>query len=147
MVNINVIGRLGADAEVLNGKKGEFVKFRFATDDFKNNEKTTTWFNVTFNSERALKMVQYLKKGTCLYIRGNETVGVYTDKNGNPQVSREIKAVDVEFINLGNNGQGHSETSTEGTTDVFTGKLNQPTPTISYQTYNVDDDNSDDFPF
>lgn len=152
MVNVDVIGRLGADAEILNGKKGEFVKFRFATDDFKNSEKITTWFNVIFSGERALKIAQYLKKGTALFIRGNETVGTYTDRNGNVQVSREIKAVDVDFINLGNSGQTQTETSTEGTTEVSTGKLVPPTPTAAPKvTAKVEaaaeEDETDDLPF
>ena len=28
MVNLNVIGRLGADAEKINGKNGQFLSFR-----------------------------------------------------------------------------------------------------------------------
>ena len=36
MVNVNVVGRLGADAELIKGENGTFLSFRMAVDDGKN---------------------------------------------------------------------------------------------------------------
>ena len=44
-VKVNVIGRLGADAEVRESKNGKFVTFRVATDEFKNNTNETVWLS------------------------------------------------------------------------------------------------------
>ena len=81
MVNINVIGRLGADAELINGKNGQFASFRLAVDDRKNSEKTTTWFRVTLNGERVGKLVEYLTKGKLVNVIGTESVGTYQAKD------------------------------------------------------------------
>jgi single-strand DNA-binding protein len=153
MVNVDVIGRLGADAEVLNGKRGDFVSFRLATDDYVNNEKATTWFRVAFNGERALKLAQYLKKGTPIFVRGTETVGTYTDRNGAVQVSREINAVDVEFIRVGTSGQTQTENSSEATPEPSTGKLIEPKAKKAVNvdppmaTESVSENTEDDLPF
>lgn len=123
MVNVNVIGRLGNDSEVINGKNGQFLSFRLATDDFKNGEKTTSWMRVTFNGEKGVKMAEWLKKGRMVNVMGTEFVSIYTDKSGQPQISRDISANNVEFVNIGS-GQTQSDTSSEVT--PTTGKLEKP---------------------
>lgn len=127
MVNINVIGRLGADAELINGKNGQFASFRMAVDDRKKNEKVTTWFRVTLNGDRAGKIVEYLTKGKLVNVVGTEFVDTYqSTKDGSTQVSREINASNVEFISVGS-GSTASDTTTEATTEtVSTGKLKKP---------------------
>lgn len=121
MVNINIVGRLGADAELITGKNGKFVSFRMACDDRKNNEKITSWFRVTLNGERAEKLVEYLTKGKLINVIGTETVGTYTAKDGTIQVSRDINATNVEFISVGS-GTTSSDTATEAE-PVTTGKF------------------------
>jgi single-strand DNA-binding protein len=130
MVNINVIGRLGADAELINGKNGQFASFRLAVDDRKNSEKTTTWFRVTLNGDRVGKIVEYLTKGKLVNVMGTESVGTYQAKDGSTQVSRDINASNVEFISVGS-GSTASDTSAETTTEttteaVSTGTLKKP---------------------
>jgi single-strand DNA-binding protein len=130
MVNINVIGRLGADAELINGKNGQFASFRLAVDDRKNSEKTTTWFRVTLNGDRVGKIVEYLTKGKLVNVMGTESVGTYQAKDGSTQVSRDINASNVEFISVGS-GSTASDTSAEATTEttteaVSTGTLKKP---------------------
>ena len=154
MVNVDVIGRIGKDAEILNGKKGDFVRFRMAVDDFQKGEKTTTWMGVIFSGDRAQRLAQYLKKGSAVYVRGTESVETYTDRNGVVQISREINAVDVDFIRLGGNGQGQSETPSEETTEVSTGKLVEPKAMPKAETTKMSDppmekntDDEDDLPF
>ena len=130
MVNINVIGRLGADAELINGKNGQFASFRLAVDDRKNGEKTTSWFRVTLNGDRVGKIVEYLTKGKLVNVMGTESVGTYQAKDGSTQVSRDINASNVEFISVGS-GSTASDTSAETTTEttteaVSTGTLKKP---------------------
>ena len=119
MINVNFNGRLGADAEVRTSKNGkQYVSMRVATDEFKNGEKSTAWLNVTYHSERAIKMQPFLKKGSAISVIGSETVGTYQDKNGETQISRDILADRVDFLGLGISG---STQSNETVTD--TGKF------------------------
>ena len=121
MVNVNIIGRLGADAELIKGENGTFLSFRVAVDDGKNKngDRLTSWFRVTLNGDRASKLVEYLTKGKLVNVIGTEKVGIYNAKDGTPQVSRDISANNIEFISVSSG----STSSDSTTTEVTTGKL------------------------
>ena len=144
MVNVNIIGRLGADAELINGKNGPFLSFRMAVDDRKRNgdktEKITSWFRVTLNGERSSKLVEYLTKGKLVNVTGTESVGIYNSKDGTPQVSREVSANNIEFISVGSG----STASDSSTTEVTTVKLAEK-PKVEVAT--TTNDPEDDLPF
>lgn len=109
MVNINFNGRLGADAELKTSKNGkQFVSMRVATDEFRNGERGTTWLNVSYYGDRAVKMHEYLKKGNAVSVLGSETVGTYQNKNGETMVSRDVLADRVDFLGLGKSGDTQS---------------------------------------
>jgi len=142
MVNINVIGRLGADAELINGKNGQFVSFRLAVDDRKNNTKITSWFRVTLNGDRAGKIVEYLTKGKLINVIGTESVGTYQAKDGSTQVSRDISASNIEFIS---SGSGSTSSDSESTiehveTSVSTGDFKKPLPKTEVDSTEPEDD-------
>ena len=119
MININFIGRLGADAELKTSTKNgkQFVTMRVATDEFKNGENTTAWINVTYTAERAIKMHEYLKKGSAVSVHGIETVGTYQNKNGETMVSRDVLADRVDFLGLGKSGDTQSNESAVAKTE------------------------------
>ena len=145
MVNVNVIGRLGADAELINGKNGQFLSFRMAVDDRVKNEKTTTWFRVTLNGDRVAKLAEYLTKGKLINVIGTETVGIYNAKDGTPQVSRDIAASNVEFVSVGSGSTASdSAVETKDTTEVTTGKFEKK-PTVAATA--SADSSEDDLPF
>ena len=153
MVTVNVVGRLGIDAEIIDGKRGKYVSFRMAVDDYKDGERTTTWMRVSFDGERALKIAQYLKKGSLINVMGNESVSIYTDREGHPQVSRDITAFNLNFISVGKSqGEGASTAAPTAEPAVSTGKLKEPVPTAAKTVVPpppaVDDTSSvDDLPF
>ena len=144
MVNVNVIGRLGADAELIDGKNGKFISFRLATDDGKNknNERITTWFRVTLNGDRVTKLVEYLTKGKLINVIGTETVGTYQAKDGSTQISREINASNIEFVSVGS-GSTASDTATSETPSVTTGDFKKD----AVVTTASKEDAGDDLPF
>lgn len=113
MVNVEFIGRLGADSEVKTGKSGnQFLSFRVATDEYRNGKNEASWLNVVYTGERAIKMHQWLTKGKAVSVHGVENVGTYIDRNGQTQVSRDVMADRVDFVNVGGSGQTQSNTST-----------------------------------
>ena len=113
MVNVEFIGRLGADSEVKTGKSGnQFISFRVATDEYRNGKNEASWLNVVYTGERAIKMHQWLTKGKAVSVHGVENVGTYVDRNGQVQVSRDVMADRVDFVNVGGSGQTQSNTST-----------------------------------
>lgn len=83
MIKVEIIGNLGADAQLqqLNGNK--FVSFRVANTD-KWTDKTTgeisvstQWISCSLNGDGG-GITPYLKKGTKVFVRGNAQFVVYS---------------------------------------------------------------------
>ncbi len=115
MVNIRIIGRLGANAEIKTSSKGnQFVSMRVAVNQYNATTKAndTIWFNVTAFGERDVAMAQYWTKGKLLTIEGTESVSLYKTKEGESGISRDIRAFFIDFISV---GSGATETNTSET--------------------------------
>lgn len=85
MLKVEFVGHIGADAEIkdFNGKR--YIAFNVATSErFKdaqgNPVSRTTWVSCLKPGEGSV--VNYLKKGTLVYCRGNLSVRTYTGRNG-----------------------------------------------------------------
>lgn len=85
MLKCEFVGHIGADAEIkdFNGKR--FISFNVATSErFKDAQgqtvTRTTWVSCLKPGDGAV--VNYLKKGTQVFCRGNLTAKPYTGKNG-----------------------------------------------------------------
>lgn len=125
-VKIHVIGRLGNDAEVRQTKTNrDFSTFNLAVDDFKQNGKVTTWFTVADFSEAAKRRAEFLKKGTLIEVQGIETCRVYTDRDGLPQIARDIRATNIEFIPIGRNNGEQKDENKVNAEDVKTNTLSE----------------------
>lgn len=83
MIKMEIIGNLGADAEVkvYNGKK--FVSFRVAHTDKWVDQQTgvistqTTWVSCSLNGDGG-GLTPYLKKGTKVFLRGTPNFVTYS---------------------------------------------------------------------
>jgi single-strand DNA-binding protein len=98
MINkVILIGRLGADPEIKETKKGEsFANLSLATNKkFKDQEgnwsEKTTWHKVVvFDPRLAENMEKFAKKGTQLYCEGELETRQYKDLNGNNRIVTEV---------------------------------------------------------
>ena len=99
MLQVEIIGNIGNDAQVkdFNGKK--YISFnvahseKFTTKQGVETERTT-WVSVLRTGESGL--VQYLKKGTPVFVRGDLSFKQYQNQHHNSQtgvncLSREIQ--------------------------------------------------------
>lgn len=81
MLKIQVIGNLGADAELHQSNGSEFISFRVAhTESITRNGVQTdsvTWVDVTMNGNGG-QLLQYLKKGAKVFVDGNLALRVYS---------------------------------------------------------------------
>ena len=101
MNKTTVIGRLGADAVVRNGKNGDYITYRLAVDTYKTNgEKDTTWFFCKQNTKEDSRLVNYLKKGTQVFAEGR--VSAFALEDGKPQLSLFVLNMEL----LGGSQQG-----------------------------------------
>lgn len=83
MIKMEIIGNLGADAQmqVYNGNK--YVSFRIANTDAWTDKstgeikKSTQWVSCSMNGDGG-NILPYLKKGTKIFVRGNAQIVVYS---------------------------------------------------------------------
>lgn len=126
MINVNFVGRLGADAELRQDKfMRNFVAFNVAVDEYRNGQNETVWLRVTDNSERIMKMQPHLKKGTMVSVHGVESVRMFTSANGTMGVSRDVRADRVEFVK---SGSGNSTTTSTPQATVVSTPSTSPSP-------------------
>ncbi|WP_375679325.1 MULTISPECIES: single-stranded DNA-binding protein [unclassified Bartonella] len=95
---VTLIGRLGADPESKTMNSGaEIVNFRIATSESYTDKNThqkvekTEWHSVViFNPHLAKIALQYLNKGSKVYIEGKLQTRKWQDKNGHDRYTTEI---------------------------------------------------------
>lgn len=101
MVNVNFVGRLGADAILKQDKSARnFVTFNVAVDEYRDGKNETVWMRVSDGSERAIKMQPHLKKGSLVSVHGIESVRLFTRANGTVDVSRDVRADRLDFVKV-----------------------------------------------
>ena len=82
MFRVEIIGNLGADAEVKESNGIKFVTMRIAhsdsyKDDAGNKHEKTVWIDATMNDAES-KLLPYLKQGVKVFVRGNASLRVYS---------------------------------------------------------------------
>ena len=75
MIQLTAIGHLGADAEVKTINEKQYISFRIASTDRRNDQDETTWINVLISDNP--KLLPYLKKGQQVFIQGRLKVSMY----------------------------------------------------------------------
>jgi single-strand DNA-binding protein len=115
---ITIVGYLGRDPELRYTPQGTAVcKLSVATTERRKNaagepEEHTTWFRVTVWGRQAELANEYLSKGRQVYIEGRLRLEEYTDRDGNPRISPEVNATDIQF--LGQRGDAAGQTAQTG---------------------------------
>lgn len=103
MQKIEITGNLGSDAEFRSENGNEFVTFSVGvTERFKKQDGTevenTTWHSCVMNG-RQEKLMPYLKRGTRVYVRGDQKLRVFNSaKNHCMMAGSSISVREVELI-------------------------------------------------
>jgi single-strand DNA-binding protein len=111
VIVIQVAGHLGADPEVRFTPSGQKVtSFRVATTIKRGEKEKTVWWRISCWGDRFDKRIAYLKKGSAVFVVGEMGIPeIYTDKNGNPQISLEITAEIISFSPFGKSNKPGAE--------------------------------------
>lgn len=103
MLKVEMIGNIGADAEVKDSNGSKFVAFRMAnTQKYKAQDGTekevTDWIDVTLNNPDSA-VVPYLKRGEKIFVRGNGKLRVYSSpKDRCMKAGLTIMAQEIELV-------------------------------------------------
>jgi len=102
MIKIELIGNLGADAELKNENGNEFVSFRVAHTTKHTDVRTgeiiadTTWVSCTKNGKNE-NLIKYLRKGMKVFIRGYITMKIYTGHDGKSHAGINCYVSEIEL--------------------------------------------------
>lgn len=103
MLKIQLIGNLGADAELREQNGNKFVTFRVAhTESYTKSDGTrvenTTWVSCVLNGDGGA-LTQYLVKGTKVYVDGDASFEVYSSpKTRRMECGVRLSVRNVELV-------------------------------------------------
>lgn len=103
MFKANVIGNLGADAQVKESNGSKFVTFRVAhtesyTDQSGQKHESTTWIDCIMSNAES-KVIPYLKKGVKVYVSGNCSLRVFSSaKYRQMMAGAQVNVQSVELL-------------------------------------------------
>lgn len=159
MQKIQLVGRLGRDAEIAQTSKGnKFLKFTLATNlRYAGSEETSWWDVIQFNYNE--KLPQYLKKGSLIYVYGDIRVYNEVGKDGKTYLRKNVYASNIEFADGGKSSGNTNETVTvssakkKSVEEAEAEKVNMyasrdTAPVTNYVSApQVEDDDDNDLPF
>ena len=103
MQKIQVIGRIGKDAEVKDFGNSQVINFSVAVSEKYTNKQTgeittnTTWFECAKWGNNT-SIAQYIKKGGQIFIEGKINNRAWVDQSGTPQVTNGINVFEIELV-------------------------------------------------
>lgn len=114
MTRLEIIGNIGADAEVRDYNGNKFVSFRVAdTDRFVDTDgvvhERTQWFSCTMQGEQPA-LLPYLKKGQKVFVRGRANLKVYDSATAHAKVAgADIRVSELELCGASKQERDDSE--------------------------------------
>ena len=103
MQKIQVIGRIGKDAEVKDFGNSQVINFSVAVSEKYTNKQTgeittnTMWFECAKWGNNA-SIAQYIKKGGQIFVEGKINNRAWVDQSGTPQVTNGINVFEIELL-------------------------------------------------
>ena len=104
MLQCEVIGNIGSDAEIKEFSGKKYVSFNVAHSEKRKEAngttvESTTWVSVLWYGDGG-SLTQYLKRGCKVFVRGRLSVKSYQDRNGKTQVAVNVNANEVNLCGL-----------------------------------------------
>jgi len=113
MQKTQIIGYIGKDAEVKDFNTNQVINFSVACTETwtKNGEKQskTTWYEVARWGNN-VKLAQYLKKGTQVYVEGTVEADAFIGNDGDAKGVLRLTAFKIELLS-GGKSQSNNQTS------------------------------------
>ncbi len=101
---ITIVGNLGRDPETRDLPSGDtLVEISVATTERRRGadgqtSELTTWFRVSLFGKLGETAMQYLRKGSYVYVDGSLTTRDYTDRDGQPRHVLEVRAREMRML-------------------------------------------------
>ncbi len=120
MNHATIAGHLGADPEVRFTSSGQKVTtLRVAARARRSGKDETIWWKVTVWGEQFDKMIPYFKKGSSIIVFGElNKPEIFTNREGQPQVSMSMTAMNLQFSPFGRPDGGNHQNAQEQTDEM-----------------------------
>lgn len=149
MQEIQIIGRIGKDAEVKDFNNNQVINFSVAVSEKFTNKQTgeittnTLWFECAKWGNNT-SVAQYIKKGGQIFVKGKINNRAWLDQSGTPQFTNGINVFEIELLGSKDDStpqpQGQRSPSTAPTIPPVNEQQFQPSSS-------GDDDENSDLPF
>lgn len=111
MNQTTIAGHLGADPEVRFTSSGKKVTTLRVAARARGGKDETIWWRVSVWGEEFDKMIPYFKKGSPIIVIGEmNKPEIFTDRDGKPQISMSLTALNLMFSPFGRPDKGESST-------------------------------------
>ena len=113
MLKYMILGNIGRDAETRTTQGGDKVtSFSVAGETGYGDNKKTTWVDCSIWGERGVKICQYLKKGTKVFVMGEAGFRLWDDSHsGEKRRSETCRVETVELCGGRKDGDNQESTS------------------------------------
>lgn len=114
MVNIEIIGNIGADAKVVNYNGSQFVSFNVCDNRKVNDQEVSMWYGCNLNKCNE-NLFKYLKKGQQVYVRGIPRYRIFDSAlNRCKCVAVDVLVNDIQLIGAApKQGQNQQENNAD----------------------------------
>ena len=96
MLTAEIIGNLGRDAQTRQIREKNYVSFDVAHEQRNGENSETVWVSVLWYGNGG-NLVQYLKRGAKVFVRGRLVPGIYTGRDGVARLSLSLMATEVHM--------------------------------------------------
>lgn len=103
MIALQLIGRLGKDAEVKEVNSKKVLEFTVAVDTGYGENKKTLWVQCSKWGENTA-VGQYLIKGKQVHVSGEPSLNTYTNKEGKEVTTLRLRCMEITLV--GDKGSG-----------------------------------------
>ena len=145
MQEIQIIGRIGKDAEVKDFNNNQVINFSVAVSEKYTNKQTgeitnnTTWFECAKWGNNT-SVAQYIKKGGQIFVKGKINNRAWLDQNGTPQVTNGINVFEIELLG----SKDDSAPQPQGQRSPSNAPTFEPVNEQQFQPQSDGDENTDD---
>lgn len=120
MVTIELIGNLGADAQVKESNGSKFVSFNVCDNRRVNGQEVSQWYGCTINRVNE-NLLKYLRKGQNVFVRGVPKYRVFDSALHHcKMVAVDVFVNDIQLIGSAPESSGQSEKPADAPTDNVT---------------------------
>lgn len=122
MLQLEVIGNIGNDAEIKDFSGKKYVAFNVAHSERHKDAngttvESTTWVSVLWYGDGG-GLTPHLKRGAKVFVRGSMSLKQYQDKNGRWQTAVNCNAREIQLCDIKGNGNAAAAPATStGNTD------------------------------